>query len=117
MKDLDVNTLPGPERLNSPGIHTCMGSAVSYVTLTCLYLGHKDGQTLMINNGGKAFLYQWEASSRTWKEVGEIVGAKNKDEKKKLNGIEYDHVFDVDIGDGGPLRKLGYNNRGKYLYS
>ncbi|KAJ7296394.1 hypothetical protein O6H91_Y126500 [Diphasiastrum complanatum] len=44
-------------------------------------------------------------------QIGELVdGPEDSITGKVLNGVTYDHVFDVDIGDGEPTRKLPYNN-------
>jgi len=37
---------------------------------------------------------------------------KGKNEGQSINGKIYDHVWDVEIGDGGPMKKIGYNNGG-----
>ncbi|EXB63614.1 hypothetical protein L484_026955 [Morus notabilis] len=42
--------------------------------------------------------------------IGEVVDGPDDGMKRPvLDGIEYDYVFDVDIGDGEPIRKLPYN--------
>ncbi|XP_030941886.1 ubiquitin homeostasis protein lub1-like [Quercus lobata] len=42
--------------------------------------------------------------------IGEVVdGPDDNLRRPVLDGIEYDYVFDVDIGDGEPIRKLPYN--------
>uniref|UniRef100_A0A7N2MY97 PFU domain-containing protein n=1 Tax=Quercus lobata TaxID=97700 RepID=A0A7N2MY97_QUELO len=43
-------------------------------------------------------------------QIGEVVdGPDDNLRRPVLDGIEYDYVFDVDIGDGEPIRKLPYN--------
>ncbi|KAJ6739031.1 PHOSPHOLIPASE A2-ACTIVATING PROTEIN [Salix koriyanagi] len=43
-------------------------------------------------------------------QIGEVVDGPGDDIKRPVfDGIEYDYVFDVDIGDGEPIRKLPYN--------
>jgi len=89
--DLDLTTLPGPEALNTTGNY--------------------DGQNLMINNNGTGLMYAWNASSSQWDLIGEISGARDSKSAKKalLHGVEYDFVWDVELGDGGPTRQLGFN--------
>ncbi|KAG6761490.1 hypothetical protein POTOM_034714 [Populus tomentosa] len=42
--------------------------------------------------------------------IGEVVdGPEDGMKRPVLDGFEYDYVFDVDIGDGEPIRKLPYN--------
>lgn len=72
--------------------------------------GTRDGQTKMINEGGKAIAYSWSASEQQWVKVGDVVGAVNNDSQKQLyEGKEYDYVFSIDIQDGVPPLKLPYN--------
>lgn len=35
--------------------------------------------------------------------------------KALLNGRSYDFVWDVEIGDGGPMRQIGYNKGGSFF--
>ncbi|KAF7992497.1 hypothetical protein HCN44_004841 [Aphidius gifuensis] len=75
-----------------------------------LVSGQKDGETKMINEGGKAMAYSWSASENKWTLIGEVVGTGGNDPGKQLyNGVEYDYVFSVDIQDGIPPLKLPYN--------
>ena len=37
--------------------------------------GKKDGQTLMVKDGGKIMAHQWSASEGKWKQIGEVVGS------------------------------------------
>eukprot|EP01125_Pyxidicula_operculata_P010219 TRINITY_DN3364_c0_g1_i1.p1 TRINITY_DN3364_c0_g1~~TRINITY_DN3364_c0_g1_i1.p1 ORF type:complete len:447 (-),score=137.39 TRINITY_DN3364_c0_g1_i1:47-1387(-) len=88
--DLKFDQIPGPEVLLSPG--------------------KEDGQNQLVKKDGKAWLYSWKADGNIWEQIGEVMDAKDKDKgKRTLNGKEYDYVFDVEIGDGGPMRQLGYN--------
>ncbi|KAE8702211.1 4-hydroxy-3-methylbut-2-enyl diphosphate reductase [Hibiscus syriacus] len=42
--------------------------------------------------------------------IGEVVdGPDDSTNRSVLDGVQYDYVFDVDIGDGEPIRKLPYN--------
>ncbi|THG16567.1 hypothetical protein TEA_028782 [Camellia sinensis var. sinensis] len=48
--------------------------------------------------------------------IGEVVDGPDDSMKRPvLDGVEYDYVFDVDIGDGEPTRKLPYNRSGKLM--
>ncbi|GBG59102.1 hypothetical protein CBR_g24445 [Chara braunii] len=91
-----VSDLPGPEELEQPG--------------------KKDGQTRIVREGGVGIAYTWSEKEYKWEKIGEVVdGPSDALEKRTLNGVRYDFVFDVDIGDGAPLRKLPYN-RGQNPY-
>lgn len=75
--------------------------------------GRRDGETKVVNNGGKVEAYSWSQSACKWELVGDVMGAtggSNESSGKQLhNGIEYDYVFSVDIQDGVPALKLPYN--------
>jgi phospholipase A-2-activating protein len=45
--------------------------------------------------------------------VGQVVDTVGVERKQVYQGKEYDYVFDVDLGDGGPLRKLPYRVTGR----
>ncbi|KAI7872153.1 WD40-repeat-containing domain protein, partial [Spinellus fusiger] len=88
--DVNKDKLPGKEALSQPGT--------------------KEGQVLMINSGASVEAYQWNGSQQNWDKIGEVVGGVGSDRKQIYEGVEYDHVFDIDIG-GGPnaMLKLPYN--------
>jgi phospholipase A-2-activating protein len=44
--------------------------------------------------------------------VGQVVDAIGAERKQIYQGKEYDYVFDIDLGDGGPHKKLPYNVTG-----
>ena len=91
MGDINKEDLQSEESLSKPGTH--------------------DGQTKMIKgSGGTVFAYQWDAGQIKWNKIGEVVNAVGSSSKQLLNGVEYDYVFDIDVGDGAPNRKLGYNS-------
>ncbi|KAG6542654.1 hypothetical protein Mapa_015888 [Marchantia paleacea] len=91
-----VGDLPGLEALQQPGT--------------------KDGQTKIIREGDSGVAYSWNKNEYKWDKIGEVVdGPGDSLEKKTLHGVTYDYVFDVDIGDGEPTRKLPYN-RGQNPY-
>ncbi|KZP01155.1 phospholipase A-2-activating protein [Calocera viscosa TUFC12733] len=87
--DVKKTDLPGPEALNRPG--------------------NKEGQVIMIRQGGTVEAHQWSSASGSWEKVGEVVDAVGSSRKQLFNGKEYDYVFDVDVQEGVPPLKLPYN--------
>lgn len=90
--DMNIEKLPGPEALIQPG--------------------HSEGERLIIRNGSKVEVYMWDSAKAEWNRFGEVVDAVGTPAKSVVDGREYDYVFDVDLGDGLPPRKLGYNATG-----
>ncbi|XP_011037580.1 PREDICTED: phospholipase A-2-activating protein-like [Populus euphratica] len=87
---LKLEDLPGLEALQIPGTN--------------------DGQTKIIREGDNGVAYAWNLREQKWDKIGEVVDGPDDGMKRPvLDGIEYDYVFDVDIGDGEPIRKLPYN--------
>jgi len=78
--------------------------------------GKKDGEVKMVRNATSNVVeaFQWSAAQGQWIKVGEVTNVR-KDAKKVFEGVEYDYVFDVEIGDGGPMRQLPYNSDGTQL--
>ena len=78
-----------------------------------LTVGRSEGQVQIFNKDGIAIAAQWSAASKTWIEVGQVMGSKD-DTTTSLNGVEYDFVFpiDVDLPDGSGTTRLqiGYNH-------
>lgn len=94
--NVKVEDLPGLEALQEPG--------------------KKDGQHKVIREGDAGIAYSWNAKEYNWEKIGEVVdGPTDPLASRTINGMVYDHVFDVDIGDGVPPRKLSYN-RGENPY-
>ncbi|CAN1255594.1 Phospholipase A-2-activating protein [Linum perenne] len=73
--------------------------------------GTSDGQTKVIREGDSGVAYAWNLREQQWDKIGEVVDGPDDGvgKPKVLDGTEYDFVFDVDIGDGEPIRKLPYN--------
>lgn len=72
--------------------------------------GKKDGETKLVKEGGSVKAYSWSQAELKWHLLGDVTGGNSSDSGKQLyNGIEYDHVFSVDIEDGVPPLKLPYN--------
>uniref|UniRef100_A0A6M2EAG1 Phospholipase A-2-activating protein n=1 Tax=Populus davidiana TaxID=266767 RepID=A0A6M2EAG1_9ROSI len=87
---LKLDDLPGLEALQIPGT--------------------TDGQTKVIREGDNGVAYAWNLREQKWDKIGEVVdGPEDGMKRPVLDGFEYDYVFDVDIGDGEPIRKLPYN--------
>ncbi|CAN6459831.1 unnamed protein product [Victoria cruziana] len=87
---LKLADLPGLEALQIPGSH--------------------DGQTKVVREGDNGVAYSWNLRQQKWEKIGEVVdGPDDNTSNRFLDGVKYDYVFDVDIGDGEPIRKLPYN--------
>uniref|UniRef100_A0A2P2MGW9 Phospholipase A-2-activating protein n=1 Tax=Rhizophora mucronata TaxID=61149 RepID=A0A2P2MGW9_RHIMU len=87
---LKLEDLPGLEALQVPGT--------------------SDGQTKVVREGDNGVAYAWNLREQKWNKIGEVVDGPDDGLKRPvLDGLEYDYVFDVDIGDGEPVRKLPYN--------
>lgn len=93
--DLNVEKLPGREALETPG--------------------RTEGDRLMVRNGNTVEVYLWDSAQSQWTKFGEVVDAASTPAKSLQDGREYDYVFDVDLGDGLPARKLGYNATGAFV--
>ncbi|KAJ4964172.1 hypothetical protein NE237_024111 [Protea cynaroides] len=87
---LKLEELPGLESLQVPGT--------------------RDGQTKVVREGDNGVAYSWNLKEQKWDKIGEVVdGPEDSINRAVLDGVQYDYVFDVDIGDGQPIRKLPYN--------
>ncbi|KAJ4965719.1 hypothetical protein NE237_017568 [Protea cynaroides] len=72
--------------------------------------GTSDGQTKVVREGDNGVAYSWNVKEQKWDKIGEVVdGPENSMGRTVLDGVQYDYVFDVDIGDGEPIRKLPHN--------
>ncbi|TVU40852.1 hypothetical protein EJB05_14332, partial [Eragrostis curvula] len=74
--------------------------------------GNSDGQTLIVREGDNGVAYSWNSTELKWDKIGEVVdgpGSGDAAQGQVLDGVRYDFVFNVDIGDGEPIRKLPYN--------
>jgi phospholipase A-2-activating protein len=73
--------------------------------------GTKEGQVQMIAEAnGNISAYQWSMAANQWVNVGTVVDqAGSSGRKVSYNGKEYDYVFDVDLEEGKPHKKLPYN--------
>eukprot|EP01103_Thecamoeba_quadrilineata_P015432 TRINITY_DN487_c0_g1_i1.p1 TRINITY_DN487_c0_g1~~TRINITY_DN487_c0_g1_i1.p1 ORF type:complete len:748 (+),score=126.71 TRINITY_DN487_c0_g1_i1:29-2245(+) len=87
--ELNVNKLPAEDALKIPG--------------------QQDGENKIVRTAKGVECYQWSIHSNSWIKIGDVVDAVGQSHRHLLQGKEYDHIFDVDLGDGNPPRKLGYN--------
>ncbi|KAL0816463.1 hypothetical protein Bca101_072907 [Brassica carinata] len=72
--------------------------------------GTSDGQTKVVREGDDGVAYVWNMKDQRWDKIGEVVdGPDGVADRSHHGGVQYDFVFDVDIGDGEPIRKLPYN--------
>ena len=72
--------------------------------------GKSEGQVHVFNKGGVAIAAQWSVASRTWIEVGRVMGS---GDGGTIDGESYDHVLPIEVDQtGGGVAKLqiGYNN-------
>ncbi|KAK2076200.1 hypothetical protein QBZ16_001132 [Prototheca wickerhamii] len=76
--------------------------------------GSKPGQTVVVSEGGTGVAYAWDVGRATWDRIGEVVGAPTGGGESTLStsgskvvyGRAWDYVFDVDVEDGAPPRRL-----------
>ena len=71
--------------------------------------GATEGEALLLRQGSRTERYQWSTHTRTWQPTGLVSESAAPSQKTTWRGKEYDYVFDVDIADGAPPLKLGYN--------
>ncbi|CAK8542111.1 unnamed protein product [Lathyrus sativus] len=71
--------------------------------------GTSDGQTKVVKEGDNGVAYAWNMAEQKWDKIGEVVDGPEGSSRPLFDGAQYDYVFDVDIGDGIPIRKLPYN--------
>ncbi|KAF9139538.1 hypothetical protein BGX30_007836 [Mortierella sp. GBA39] len=87
--DIKKDDLPGPEALGQPG--------------------KKDQEVKMVRVGNTVEAHMWSNAEQEWSKIGEVVDAVGQNRKQLYGGIEYDHVFDIDVGEGVPALKLPFN--------
>mmetsp|Transcript_37553 Transcript_37553/g.57529 ORF Transcript_37553/g.57529 Transcript_37553/m.57529 type:complete len:94 (+) Transcript_37553:1061-1342(+) len=90
--------------------------------------GKSDGEVKVFKNNGIPQAFMWKAAERKWDLVGNLVDPNEQPGAGDTNiGMaaatkvypgdqmfpagEYDHIFDVELGDG-IMRKLPFNNGG-----
>lgn len=47
----------------------------TFVALSYIPSGKRDGQTTMVNTNGTVDVYQWDASQAKWVKIGNVVGS------------------------------------------
>lgn len=83
--------------------------------------GTKDGENRIVkNSSGKPEVYMWSMAEEKWTKVGDVVDGPGGTTgggavPGKVNGNDYDFVFEVELGDDGSKEKLGFN-RGENPY-
>ena len=81
--------------------------------------GNKEGEQKIVRRGKGAEVYLWSAGESKWSKVGDVVDDPNSASSGvgpgELNGKKYDFLFDVEVGEGGTYKKLGYD-RGENPY-
>ena len=78
--------------------------------MNALQQGRSEGQVQVFNKGGIAVAAQWSAASRTWIEVGQVMGS--SEDSGTIDGVQYDHVLPIEVdtqGGGVAKLKIGYN--------
>jgi len=76
-----------------------------------IHTGRSEGQIQVFAKDGKAIAAQWNNASKTWIEVGEVMGS--NENAGSIDGVKYDHVLPIEVDiPGGGVQKLqiGYNN-------
>jgi len=79
--------------------------------MNALTQGRSEGQVQIFNKNNKAIAAQWSDVSKTWIEVGEVMGTNQN--AGQIDGVSYDHVFPIEIdvpGGGVTSLQIGYNN-------
>ncbi|GFR47642.1 hypothetical protein Agub_g9384, partial [Astrephomene gubernaculifera] len=80
--------------------------------------GAKNGENKFVRDAatGDVVAYSWDGSAFQWEKLGVVVagpqqggGGGGGPVKKFHAGREWDYVFDVDVGEGQPPRKLALN--------
>ena len=92
-------------------------AGVPHVDKISQYKGKKEGEIKIFKNNSGAEAYMWKEADKSWEKIGDVQmpSASPPPQSKFYEGDrlfeagEYDHVFDVEIGDG-VMRKLPFNN-------
>ncbi|KAF8936711.1 phospholipase A-2-activating protein [Dissophora ornata] len=87
--DIKKDDVPGIEALQQPG--------------------RKDQDVKMVRVGNVVEAHMWSNAEQSWSKIGEVVDAVGQNRKQLYGGVEYDHVFDIDVGEGVPALKLPFN--------
>jgi phospholipase A-2-activating protein len=101
--DVDISKLPSVEQIRT-------------------LKGKKDGEIRVFKNGTMGEAYCWKEENGKWEKIGDVInpsggggvvgeGGKVYEGDRLFEAGEYDHIFDIDLGDG-LMRKLPYDNGG-----
>lgn len=92
-------------------------------------MGTSQGEIKVFKDKGVAKAYMWQVEGSKWEEIGEVVTGDQQDGGSNMGSVtttkhydgdslfkagEYDHVFDVELGDG-VMRKLPFNNGAPFI--
>lgn len=87
--------------------------------------GASEGELKVFRDKRIAKAYMWKIAEQKWEEIGEVVDPGNTNDTMakaatkyykgddQFDAGEYDHIFDVEIGDG-LMRPLPFNNGGEF---
>lgn len=80
--------------------------------------GSKDGENKIVRNAnGTPEVHMWSAADQKWSKIGDVVDDPTGGiSAGTVLGKSYDFVFDVELGESGPKKRLGYN-RGENPYA
>jgi phospholipase A-2-activating protein len=78
--------------------------------------GAAEGEIRVFKNGTVAEAFMWKADTSKWEKIGDVINPAGGQTKyyegdRIFDAGEYDHVFDIDLGDG-LMRKLPFDNGG-----
>lgn len=84
------------------------------------YTGKSEGEFKIFKEGNIPRAYMWKTAERKWELIGDVQMPSSEpppatsqyyEGDRLFEAGEYDHVFDVEIGDGN-MRRLPFNNGG-----
>jgi phospholipase A-2-activating protein len=84
------------------------------------YTGKTEGEFKIFKEGNIPRAYMWKTAERKWELIGDVqmpssepppASTQYYEGDRLFEAGEYDHVFDVEIGDGN-MRRLPFNNGG-----
>eukprot|EP00803_Ostreobium_quekettii_P004255 evm.model.scf_468.8 EVM.evm.TU.scf_468.8 scf_468:46770-53924(-) len=69
--------------------------------------GKRHGQNKVVSAPGGPAVYSWNGPNNEWEKIGDVMTGSNP--SKVQGGKTWDYVFDVDVEEGAPPRKLTMN--------
>jgi phospholipase A-2-activating protein len=95
------------ELAHSSGV-SAIGSDQCHPETVLAHPGKRDGQVLVVDVRGKGpTVFQWSQAKNRWDEIGAAVGQRAK--RPTLDGQEYDHIVQIDVGPPINHIPLGFN--------